>query len=362
MRIVHLAFEDHRRPGSGGGGQRTHEIDRRLARRHDVTVLVARYPGARPRVEDGVVYRPVGLNLGYFGSLATYHLALPLIVPFLRADLVIEDFAAPISSALVPLFARRPTVAVVQWMFAWDKSRRFKLPFFLFEEAGVRLHQDFVAVSGYIAGRILGRNPRASVTVVPGGVSLPADFVPPPVVPNRVVYLGRLEWGPKGLDHLVDAFARLVQARPGAELVVAGDGPDQDRLQAAFRKAGVVDRVEMAGRVGGAGKWALLASASALVMPSRYETFGLVAAEALATGTPVVGFEIPSLQEILAGEAGLLAPCYDTAALAESLARVLAEPELRRRLSEGARRQAGRFDWDRAAAAHEAVYLAAVGR
>ena len=62
--MLHLGFEDWRKPGSGGGAVRSREVNERLAKAHDVTVLVSTYRGARERVENGVRYVPVGLPLG----------------------------------------------------------------------------------------------------------------------------------------------------------------------------------------------------------------------------------------------------------------------------------------------------------
>lgn len=367
---MHLAFEDHRRPGSGGGGARTHEIDRRLARRHQVTVVTARYRGASPRTEDGVHYRPLGVaRLGYHASIVTYHAAVPLYVLLSpvarRADVVVEDFAVPHSSDLVPLWTRRPTVAVVQWLFAAERGAQYHLPLERLERRGIRLHRRFIAVSGYIAGRITELNPGADVRVVYAGVE-PPPALRTDVVPGRVLYLGRLDWGPKGLDRLVDTFSRVVVARgPSAsdlQLVVAGDGPDGPRLQGAFNRAGVGDRVRMVGRVTGLAKWELLASAALVLVPSRYETFGLVAAEASAVGTPVVGFDIPSLREIVTAAGGRLVAPGDTGALAEAVGATLADPPDPQSRAAVAAAGNQRFDWDAAADAHQALYLAAAGR
>ena len=68
-RVLHLAFEDPYRPGSGGGSVRTFEIDRRLVSNFKVIVVCARYRGSRPRVLDGVRYVHIGFrgakNLAY---------------------------------------------------------------------------------------------------------------------------------------------------------------------------------------------------------------------------------------------------------------------------------------------------------
>src|SRR4051812_33394456 len=67
LRILHLAFDDLHRPNSGGGAIRNHEINKRLAVRHEVTAVTATYPGCRERTEDGVHYIQAGRWLGYFG-------------------------------------------------------------------------------------------------------------------------------------------------------------------------------------------------------------------------------------------------------------------------------------------------------
>jgi glycosyltransferase involved in cell wall biosynthesis len=359
MRIVHLAFEDHRCPGSGGGGFRTHEINRRLATSHQITVVTARYPGARRRIEDGVEYRPVGVYVGRLTSVVTYFLMAPIVAALHRGDLVVEDFAAPISSALVPLFTRRPTVAVVQWLFARERSRHYRLPLFLFEDAGVRLHRRFVAVSQHMADRIQVANRKATVEVVHGGVALPPDPPRSTMVPGRVLYLGRMEWRPKGLDLLLETFGKL-SAGTDARLVLAGDGPDRGRVSDAVRRTGLEERVDLVGRVSGRAKWQLLSSATVVAIPSRHESFGLVAAEATAAGTPVVAFDLPALREILAESGGLLVPPYDTDAFATALCRVITDPVLRTTLAEQGPCRAQRYDWDHAAQAHERFYEAAV--
>jgi len=369
LEIVHLAFEDHRQPGSGGGGHRTHEINRRLAQRHRVTVVTAPYPGGRPRIEDGVHYRPLGLCLGHAGSLISYLVALPFFVAFSpvcrRADLVVEDFAAPMSSMLVPLWTRRPTIAVVQWLFAREKSRRYHFPFYVFEELGIRLHTRFVAVSQYIGELIAAAHPGATVDVVLGGVTRPDTEVPEAEVttgpmPGRVLYLGRLEWGPKGLDLLVDAFARLSEDTD-AHLTVVGDGRDEQRLRDALARRGLAPRVEFAGRLTGADKWKALGTAWVVVLTSRHESFGLVAAEALVAGTPVVAFDLPSLREIVVPGTGILVPPGDTAALGDALRTVVNDPARRAALATSAAQVRSRFDWDAAACAQEEAYIRAAG-
>ena len=95
------------------------------------------------------------------------------------------------------------------------------------------------------------------------------------------------------------------------------------------RRLGVAERVVFAGHVRPDDRFDLLASAELVAMPSRYETYGLVAAEALAVGTPVVAFDIPCLRTIVAGAGGVLVPPFDTRAYASALAETLKDGDLR---------------------------------
>jgi glycosyltransferase involved in cell wall biosynthesis/O-antigen/teichoic acid export membrane protein len=357
LRILHLGFQDWRKPGSGGGAARTREVDSRLAQRHDVTLLVSSYRGARRRVEDGVTVVPVGLPLGYWGGILSYFALLPLAIRRHDADVVVEDFAAPIGSMLPHLFTRRPLVAVVQWLNAEEKSQQYHLPFHRVQRLGVRRHTRYVAMSEDLADRIRQGNPTAEVTVIPNGVP-PAAFDVAVPRGDDIVYLGRLEIAQKGLDLLVTAFAAVADRLPG-DLVLAGDGPDRRALERQASRAGVADRVHFVGRVDGADKLDLLAGARLVAMPSRFETFGMVAAEALACGTPVVAFEIPSLREVVVPQVGVLVPAFDTDAFAAALVSLAADPERIERMGRAGREVARRYEWRDIALQQEQVYLSA---
>jgi glycosyltransferase involved in cell wall biosynthesis len=331
-----------------------------LAERHDVTVVTARYRGARRRVEEGVTYRPMGLPFGYHASVISYHLAMPFMLLVARPDLVVEDFAAPMSSTLAPLWTNQPTIALVQWLFAAETSERYGVPFYLFERWGVRLHQHFVAVSRYMADELRAANPSGVVDLVYAGVDAPS-----PVADRssdggmRIVYLGRLQKQAKGLDLLVKAFTRLSDL-PDAELTIAGDGPYAEELRALIARLGVAERARLIGRVEDDAKERLLEEAAVVAIPSRFESFGLVAAEALARGVPVVGFALPSLQEIVTPECGILVPCFDVERLREALHALLRDPDRRREMGAAGRRRAARFRWSVAAEKQERSYRAAV--
>ncbi|HWN11872.1 MAG TPA: glycosyltransferase [Pyrinomonadaceae bacterium] len=128
-----------------------------------------------------------------------------------------------------------------------------------------------------------------------------------------VVFLGRLSFI-KGLDHLVKAFARLETA---AQLVIAG--PDDHDGCAHTVKALIAEfdlgaRVILTGPLYGQQKLEALVDADVFVLPSRYESFGNAAAEAVACGTPVLVTDQCGIAPLVDGKAGLAVP-YDVAAL-----------------------------------------------
>ena len=362
LRVLHLGFEDPAMPGAGGGSLRTHEINRRLvADGMDVTVLTTRFPGCVDRVQDGVRYVHVGA--GPSGSrlsrLLGYVLGLPGAVRRRgrRTDLVVEDFFAPFATMAAPLWTRRPTIGVVQWLQAREKSAQYHLPLHLLQSFGVRHHRRLVSVSHDTADQLRALNPQVEVDVIGNGVDR-ALFDQPQQAGRDVVFIGRLELGGKGLDLLLEAW-KLAHERVEGDLVIAGGGHDEARVRREVTRLGLTDRVRFAGWVRDEEKARLLAGARAVAMPSRMETFGIVAVEAFAAATPVVAFGIPSLREVVPDGAGFAVAPFDVAAYAEKLVRLGTDAELALAMGAQGRRFAAGYDWDTLAARQARVYRSA---
>ncbi|KUP96719.1 glycosyltransferase [Thermobifida cellulosilytica] len=167
-----------------------------------------------------------------------------------------------------------------------------------------------------------------------------------PRTARTVVSIGRLD-EQKRVDLLLEAWAAVAPRFPDWTLRVYGTGAEEQELRAYCRGAGLDSSVEWRGTtsdVPGA-----LRDASVLVQSSRGEGFPLVLLEAMACAVPCVAFDCaPGVREIVTdGEDGLLAPPGDTWALAERLARVMADRELRDRLGEQARRSVLRYSPER---------------
>jgi glycogen synthase len=204
----------------------------------------------------------------------------------------------------------------------------------------VRRARAVIAVSGVLAdaARSLGAR---DVTVIPNGIDLPTS-TRKPAEPPHVLYAGRLS-PEKGIEELA-AIAN------GLPLDVVGDGPLRDRIPQA---RGFVPREELERAYD---------DAAVVAVPSRREGFGVVAAEAMAHGRPVVASAVGGLLDlVIDGETGLLVPPRDPQALRGALERLLADAELRARLGAAARaRVAELCDWDRVTAETLAVYRRAL--
>jgi len=363
MRILHLAFEDPAQPGSGGGSIRTREINRRLAGRHQITAVVAGYPGARERIEDGIRWVPIGLRSGSKRDQLSYFALLGAAVRRHRHDLLVEDFGAPFSVGGGPLFTRRPVVASVQWLFAAEKRAEYNLPFDWVERAGLRLYHDFIAVSDWLADDLRARRPGAHVETIPNGVDDIA-FAVEPRPPRHLLYVGRLETVHKGCDLLIEAAAcaHAVLGRAMPPLVIVGDGPARADMEHHAQRLGVDGLITFRGRVEGVAKYRLMAEAYALLVPSRYETFGMVAIEGLAVGVPVIAFNVGPLAGVAGpGGAQLVLPLDVDAFAREVVAAVrLNDGVSRNRRAQVGRKWARQYNWDRLAERQEEHYVRAV--
>jgi glycogen(starch) synthase len=204
------------------------------------------------------------------------------------------------------------------------------------------------------------------ITVLHNGID-PSGWAAPPhdPVPGRptLVTFGRLEWE-KGIQDVVAALPAIRRAHPGTRLAVAGTGSHAAWLAGRARAARVRRAVTMLGQVDDAALVALLARASAVVLPSRYEPFGIVALEAAAVGAPLVASRAGGLGEVvLDGVTGLSFDPGDVAGCAAAVIAALDDPDAAARRAETARaRLATDFAWPAIAADTTALYTRTLRR
>lgn len=188
--------------------------------------------------------------------------------------------------------------------------------------------------------------------IIPNGV--PVEMYAPAVtavkVPGRILFVGRAE-PRKGLGVLLQAFALLRRRMPTATLVVAGATRRQvlETERADSRLPVDLTGVEALGWVDDAEKVAQLGQAQVLCAPSlAAESFGIVLAEGMAAGVPVVASDLPGYRAVLRdGAAGRLSPPGDPVALADALYGLLNDEAERRRLAQAGIAAAAELSWTR---------------
>lgn len=354
LRVVHCIYDDPANPWvAGGGAVRVLELYRRLGSEVDVTVVSGRYPGAADGPVGGVPYLRLGAERPYAWSRLTYARAANAYLRRERYDAAVFDF-----STYTPILMPRDrpvgiTVHHVSGPTARERWGPLLAPVLSGVEGTMIRRARRLSATSLATRALLERiAPGIPIDMVYAGVPdelfalerRPEDFV---------LYFGRMDVFQKGLDTLLAAFVLLARDRPGLELRMAGRGKDTERVRAMAAELGIGERVRMLGPVSEQERLDLFASAAVQLMPSRFEGFGMVAAESMAAGVPLVAAAAGSLPEVVdAPRGGVLVPPGDPAALAAATSRLLDDAAARAALSVSARASAERFRWGAVARQH----------
>jgi len=292
--------------------------------------------------------RRLGADLAhvpYFGSplapsvptVVTVHDLIPMLLPAYRGSFLVRAYTRLVATA-----AQRAAAIITDS----ECSKR-----------------DSVRVLGIPAARVhaipLAAEPRfrpVEDTSIREAVrrryNLPDEFI---------LYLGGFDQR-KNIATLIQAFAQFAtrNSQFTTRLVLAGELPRHDTTftpdpRRLAHAAGMADRVVCIGDVSEEDKPALYSLATLFVYPSLYEGFGLPVLEAMACGTPVVTSKAASLPEIV-GDAGLMVAPTDGEALAEAMAQLWRDADLRRDLARRGLERARGFTWQKTAQATLAVY------
>lgn len=358
MKVVLVSPYSWTTPG-GVGGHVGH-LGAALRRRgHEVRVLAP----ADGEVEPGVIALGRSLPVPYNGAVARLafgpRVAGRVRVALRRAspDIVhVHEPFAPSVGLLAVLASKAPCVATFHASAPGSRAYRAAAPALrpLFRRLVVR-----IAVSEE-ARRTVERVFGDGIRLIPNGVDAARFAGVPQPRGSTVLFVGRLERR-KGARVLMDAFVRLRERRPGASLVIVGEGAERAACEASLPEAARPDVIFL-GRVEAETLPEVMGGAALVCAPSLGgESFGVVLLEAMAAGRPVVASSIPGYAAVVRdGVDGLLVPPGDVEALSEALERVLADPERGRAMGAAGRERAARYDWAVVAAEVEEAYREAL--
>lgn len=281
----------------------------------------------------------------------------------LRPDVVhVHEPVVPMVSLAATTGRIAPTVGTFH---AWSEQGRLYRNIGPLARRAVRRLADRIAVSSAAAefhATALGLS-EGGFRVIPNGVEVERFRGAAPfssMTDPSLLFVGRLE-PRKGLSDLVRAFVLLKTDHPDLRLYVVGDGPERDRCQDLLPTRLRSDVVFL-GRVDNEELPRIYASATVYVSPARGgESFGIVLAEAMSAGTPVVASDLPGYRSVATdGVNSRLVVPGDPRALATAVGGLLANPATASALADQAATDVEEFDWVRVAARVRAVYLQAL--
>lgn len=353
-------------PEIGGPATYTKELAARLKGEHKIVVVAyASTSELIPGIELHVASkrRPMPVRLLKF-TLDLYRFSRGADVIYVQ-----NAMAAGLPAVIVGMFRKIPVVLKFVGDEAWERAsqeRRTKKRLEEFLEnpdggfgATVRMiiqgfvlrHANIVTTpSSYLRDAIVRtyriKNDRAVVNYNASEKEAGAPFSAT-LVPHQVVTTARLvEW--KGLDGIIRAVALLKKKYPDVQAVIAGDGPEEEKLKALASELGIADSIKFTGRISRAETWHLRKSSEVYVLNSTYEGLPHTALTSFAARIPMVATDIPGTNEAVYNEiSGLLVPAGDDRALADAIARLFDDPALRSKLVDGAEKILNeKFSWD----------------
>jgi glycosyltransferase involved in cell wall biosynthesis len=216
----------------------------------------------------------------------------------------------------------------------------------------------YVAYSRRMHEQLLERLPHrvADIHYIPYGIPLPTRVRTATEGPLRLIFAGRLEHGQKGVLELPAIDARLRERHVDVTWTIVGDGPDGDRLRAAWPES---SRVHYCGALTNEETVACLAQHDVFVLPTRTEGLPVALLEAMGSGVVPVVSNIPSgvPEVVTAGVTGLLPEVGDVDGFADAIARLAADRVWLERVSAAGRQLvAGRFDIRDRVGDYQALY------
>jgi len=360
----------------GGVEKRVWELAVRLTRNgHEVHLYgMKSWDGEPVLIRDGVIVHGVcPAQSLYVNGRRTFRQALTfschLIIPLLKERFDVIDCQQfpyfPCFSAKFVSFVKK-TPLVVTWHEVWGDYWYTYLgrPGFFgtyIERLVFRVTKNMIAVSPTTAGQLSSQGFSGPVFIIPNGVDTRRiRAAQPSRETTDLIFVGRLI-REKHVDLLLRAFRHVLSGQPDCTLLVVGNGPEKETIDALIHDLSLADRVQFTGFLNDHDEIiARMKSSKVCVLPSTREGFGITALEALACGLPVVTVDHPAnaIRDLITEKTGFLC--------------VLSAEDLAGAISEALRRHADMrqdcaaavtgYDWDRIAAEIEAYYCSVIAK
>jgi len=355
VNILIFNWRDIKHPEAGGAEIFLHQIASGCVQQgHSVTIVASRYPNCTGEENvDGVRIIRKGGKYSFW-LIPLFECVLRL--KYYRPDVIVESLSK--LPHFMPVFVRRPYLVIIHHIHAQTLFKELPLPIALGTYVMERLlplgyrQSSFITVSPSTQQELIRMGiPESHISLIYNGINQQlfqqASGVQKSAKP-LVAYVGRVKRY-KRISHLIEAFQIVKEQIPDAELVIAGKGSAHEELEQLVKQRGL-HSVRFIRHLTDDEKAHIMRSAWVYVSTSMKEGWGITVIESSASGTPVIGYNVPGIRDsIRDGETGLLvSPPGDIKQLAKAIIRVLEDQELRRTLSENAVKWAQNFTWEKA--------------
>jgi glycosyltransferase involved in cell wall biosynthesis len=246
----------------------------------------------------------------------------------------------------------------------WRKMQQWRWYSFIGMQKRVSRMLDRIITVSKTAGDDISRDFNIApgrFKIIPNGVRTDLFYPIPEIAreKNRLIVTNSADMPLKGLYYLLRAVSKVTQTHP-IHLTIVGAPQKNGYSQQLIQKLGIGNRITFTGRIADQQFVREYARATAAVVPSVYEGFGLPVGEAMACAVPVISTTGGALPEVV-GDAGLLVPPADHHALAKAILTILEQPQLAAKLGRaGYQRVHQHFTWTKAAQETVAVYREAI--
>lgn len=322
-------------PLKGGIEHRMHLIAKEMVSRgHEVTILTGRLKGTEPEETTADGYRVIRLPSRLINIYNPPYITSDGVLETLEdldADIVNFNYRwAPSYSRDIGRYGGKK---IFTFHNMWGEGVGMQRVLSEINDSIFRLSLDtfdhIISVSDHVRDDLVRRGiPPEMVTTAKPCLGLLPE--PGAGEGDFILSLGRLV-RTKGIDRLIEAMEEVDH-----KLIICGKGPEEQRLRKMIDKRGLEDRIELRGWVSEEEKARLMGSCKLFVMPSRYESYGLAALEAMSYGCPIVCTDVDGLPGTVCG-GGLYVPPDDPQMLSRALNALLGDEAMRRKLGENSR-------------------------
>ena len=354
MRIKHFIYDSFNNPWlDGGQASRTHEIYRRLNNNNEITVYSGRYPYLpKEKKLENIRYKFLGWPSSNF-ILNKISFSLESMNYSNDCDLLVKDV-----SAFSPFFPKKtdiPTVCSICNIYENHALAYGPVGIIakFYEKIYPKFYDNYIVVSEDIKNKIcqVRKGKKTNIKVIPNGVDKTLLNLKRSEK-DYILYIGRLDIYQKGLDVLIDAFAKI-KDKTDLNLIIIGDGLQKYKLEKMIKQMKLEQRIRMVGRMNGDKKLSFISNSMFLCCPSRFEGDPIVSLESFACGKPIIA---SSAITNASSERSIILKNLNSNNLAKKILLLSENKKLRKKLGDSARTFARQLTWDKIALNQQIFY------